>query len=530
MDLGTVMLLLAVGSFVFGLLLVVLKFSGQGQQEVPFWVFAKFSQAAGSLLLYFRVDRYDALSVLVNATLVLGCAYEAWTVAILSDREVKRELRLGTAVSIVLVVVASSLLPPPYRTGIVFLLQSVCYLLPSVFLLGTRSTRTPLRTILGTSYLASSAVFLVTAAACLAFPSYAMSEPAGALFAVVPVTRFCIFLVSGIILVMLVKERSDLLVAQMQKSLQESQSQFQRVVETAIEGILMFDEDFTITFANEKMASVLGYAPEELLGKPYKSLFAEGFRHVADYQESRRRQGLDSVYEGCLVGKDGRERWFLVSAKAIKDESGRFEGSFAMLSDITERKAMEMALEESNRLLTELSNTDSLTGIANRRSFDKALEREYTRLERTDSTLSVILLDLDHFKAYNDRYGHVMGDSCLRKVAVALADCVGRSVDLAARYGGEEFGCILPDTDLRGGLHVAKRIKKRIEELKIEHADSPTAPYVTASFGVITVHYSPQLCLEEIVHMADGLLYKAKAGGRNRIEFAEWKDSGQQAL
>jgi diguanylate cyclase (GGDEF)-like protein len=102
-------------------------------------------------------------------------------------------------------------------------------------------------------------------------------------------------------------------------------------------------------------------------------------------------------------------------------------------------------------------------------------------------------------------------------------------VDLVARYGGEEFACILPDTDLRSSVQLAKKIKRAIEELKIEHADSPVAPYVTASFGIITVNYSPELALEDIMHMADRLLYKAKAGGRNRMEFAEWAGSDKLA-
>ncbi len=452
MDLGTVMLLLAVGSFAFGLLLVALRTNGQMPREVPFWILAKFGQAVGSLLLYLRTLTPGPLTVLAHLTLVLGCAYEAWAVGILSGREVPRRLHLRTSAVVVGAILATAFLPPPFGQGVVFLIQAVFYLLPSVFLFRTRAQKTPLKVILGVCYLAAAAVLLAAGLVSLLLPSYALGEGAGTVGMAVPCTSFCLFLISGYILLMLAKERSDLLVAEMQKSLLESQTQFQRVVETAIEGILMFDEEFRITFANEKMASVLGYTPAELVGRPYKSLFPSAFKHVAEQQEARRRQGLDSVYECCLVGKDGQERWFLISAKAIVNEAGRFEGSFAMLSDITERKTMELALEETNRRLTELSNTDSLTGIANRRSFDKALEREYCRLERTRSKLSVILLDLDYFKAYNDRYGHVLGDQCLRQVGAVLARYVGRAVDLVARYGGEEFACILPDTDLRSSV------------------------------------------------------------------------------
>ncbi len=194
-----------------------------------------------------------------------------------------------------------------------------------------------------------------------------------------------------------------------------------------------------------------------------------------------------------------------------------------MLADINERKEMELLLEESNRQLTELSNKDGLTGIANRRLFDSTLEYEYKRMKHTRNKLSVILLDIDHFKEYNDYYGHVMGDDCLRKIGGALEKCVSRSVDLVARYGGEEFACILPDTDINGAVAVAEKIRKGIRQLKIEHKKSSVSEFLTVSFGVITVQYSPEISPVEIVDMADELLYKAKSSGRDRIEYAEWK-------
>ena len=209
----------------------------------------------------------------------------------------------------------------------------------------------------------------------------------------------------------------------------------------------------------------------------------------------------------------------MISAKAIFDDFGKFEGSFAMLTDINERKEMELLLEESNRRLKELTNKDSLTGIANRRCFDEKLEQEYFRLRRTNSKLSIILLDLDHFKDYNDCYGHVMGDDCLRQIGRVLADSINRSVDLVARYGGEEFACILPDTDIHAAVGIAEKIRQRIEGLKIEHKKSPVSKFVTASFGVTTVQYSYGTSPEDVVAIADKLLYKAKISGRNRVEF-----------
>jgi len=114
-----------------------------------------------------------------------------------------------------------------------------------------------------------------------------------------------------------------------------------------------------------------------------------------------------------------------------------------------------------------------------------------------------------------------MGDECLRKVAAAIDSCVNRSVDLAARYGGEEFACILPDTDIKGAVFIAEKIRQKIKDLRIEHEKSPVSKYVTASIGVATVQYIPELTPSEIIAMADKLLYKAKVGGRDRIEFNE---------
>ena len=167
------------------------------------------------------------------------------------------------------------------------------------------------------------------------FPEFALSESSSRLFGMIPLISFCMFLISGYIMLMLAKERSDREVAEMKRSLEETEVQFQRVVETAVEGILVFDRDFRVTFANQKMASVLGYTTDEMLGRPYVSFVPESHLDVHDHQASLRRRGKDSVYECLLVGKDGEKRWFLISAKAIVDDNGRFEGSFAMLTDIT---------------------------------------------------------------------------------------------------------------------------------------------------------------------------------------------------
>jgi len=520
LDLRTMTLMLAMGSFLYGLLLAVFKLNKNNPQKVPFWAAAKILQGSGALVLYFRTDTFDGLTSLAFTFILLGCAYEAWAVRYLAGKLVPRRLHIPVSAGIILACALTVFLAMPYQTGLVFIIQSGFYLLTSLFLFGKSEMRFSLRSLLAVCYSIAGSVYLVCAITCLVFPEYSLSMHGGYINNVIPGVSFFLFLVSGFVLLMLAKEKSDIQVLEIQRSLKESEYRFQKIMETAIEGILIFDENYTITFCNDNMAAMLGYTTDEMLGKTYASFFPESQLDIYNEQASRRKQGKDSVYECGLLRKDGQINWFLVSAKAILDDSGRFEGSFAMLTDINARKEMEFLLAETNRQLMELSNTDSLTGIANRRSFDSALEHEYYRLRRSNSELSVIMLDIDHFKEYNDYYGHVMGDECLRRIGRVLTGCVTRSVDLAARYGGEEFACILPDTGIQGAVAIAECIRQRIHELKIEHKESPVSEFVTASLGVATVRYSDNMSPADVVEMADRLMYKAKLSGRNRTEYA----------
>jgi len=513
------MLMMATGSFIYGILLMLFKFNNNNLLKVPFWIVAKILQGTGSLMLYFRTSTFDGLTMLANIILVLGCAYEAWTIRILSGQLVKRRQHILTSVGVIAVCSVTVFLDRPYRTGLVFLIQSVFYFLPSLFLFKKSKMKLSKQLLLAVCYCITGSVFLISSIICLGFPEFALGLGGSAIFGVIPIVSFCIFLISGFILLMLAKERSDMQILEIQKALKKSEIRFQQIVETAIEGILIFDENYRITFANKNLASVLGYTVDEMIGRSYISFFPKNHLDVYYHQESLRKKGEGSVYECCLLTKDGRKHWFLVSAKAIVDDFGKFEGSFAMLTDINERKEMELSLEESNRWLTELSNKDFLTGIANRRRFHATLEHEYSRLRRSNSKLSIILLDIDFFKEYNDYYGHVAGDECLRQVGGVLGNCINRSVDLVARYGGEEFACILPDTDIHDAVKIAERMRQGIQDLKIEHKKSLVSEFVTASFGVTTVQYSPEISLEEIISTADKLLYKAKVSGRNRIEY-----------
>jgi diguanylate cyclase (GGDEF)-like protein len=160
---------------------------------------------------------------------------------------------------------------------------------------------------------------------------------------------------------------------------------------------------------------------------------------------------------------------------------------------------------------------DSLTGLHNRRHFDEQLTAEWGRAVRNNTALSVVLLDVDFFKPYNDRYGHQAGDDCLRRVATALKATLRRPGDLVARYGGEEFACLLPHTDLNGALQVARQLGQQVFAQGIEHADSSAASVVTVSLGVCTKREQASGTAGELLRQADAQLYAAKERGRNQV-------------
>lgn len=174
-------------------------------------------------------------------------------------------------------------------------------------------------------------------------------------------------------------------------------------------------------------------------------------------------------------------------------------------------------LKNAYKKLEDLAIKDALTGIANRRQFDRILNKEWQRLAREQKPLSIIFCDVDFFKAYNDTYGHLAGDNCLQKVAKILTKAVKRPADLVARYGGEEFAIILPDTNNSGAIYLATKIRKLLEDLKIPHQKSLTSPYVTISMGVATKIPNSSQPTTSFIQEADRALYQAKAQGRNKV-------------
>jgi diguanylate cyclase (GGDEF)-like protein len=184
------------------------------------------------------------------------------------------------------------------------------------------------------------------------------------------------------------------------------------------------------------------------------------------------------------------------------------------------RVRTHLTLKRQSDLLRQWVYIDGLTGIRNRRYFDERLTEEWGRAMRQDAPLSLLLIDVDHFKRYNDRHGHAEGDECLRRVAEVLRDALKRPADQLARYGGEEFACLLPDTIVPGALQFADQLVARVRSLAIPHGDSPVSPWVTVSVGLCTrlpgLRPSHGATPATLLQEADAQLYRAKMDGRDR--------------
>lgn len=296
---------------------------------------------------------------------------------------------------------------------------------------------------------------------------------------------------------------------------------FNSPVPTCITG-----KDYTILLANEAYWTKFGALPDhQKTIKCYEHRPGK-FCHTENCPLARIMDGASKYACESIKENDGVSKHFIITAKPLLNSRGKVLGCVESFQDISKRKLAEKALAESNRSLEALSITDGLTGIANRRRFDMVLAKEHDRHARSGGELSLIMLDIDFFKLFNDSHGHVKGDECLRQVAEVMAAYVARPADLVARYGGEEFACILPETGSNGAVAIAEEIRRGIIALAIPHKESNVADCVTASLGVVTVQCTAEDSGVDIVAQADEQLYLAKSAGRNRVKFAATRKDG----
>ena len=223
----------------------------------------------------------------------------------------------------------------------------------------------------------------------------------------------------------------------------------------------------------------------------------------------RGRRDAIGAENWCVMPQDGRRLYVAVEAALIRDEADQIVGVIETLRDLTAVKTAESRLRS-------LAGLDGLTGIANRRTFEEALATEWRRAVRAATPLSLLMIDIDHFKQFNDKFGHQCGDDCLREVAGALAAQTHRAGDFPARYGGEEFAIVLPATESIGAVRIAENVRAGVERLELEHPHSSVASVVTVSIGAASVIPTRSDRVEKLVCFADIALYRAKDSGRNR--------------
>jgi diguanylate cyclase (GGDEF)-like protein/PAS domain S-box-containing protein len=280
------------------------------------------------------------------------------------------------------------------------------------------------------------------------------------------------------------------------------------VVRHTGEGILVLDPELRVRSANPGFESITGHAASAVLGE-VPPLFDED-RDVLQQIRSRLQTGVH--WEGTLWSRRANGERFPIEASldVVRETGGKVEHYVMVFRDVTVQKQLEDRLRE-------LSATDGLTLLANRRSFDEALEREWHRATRHGDPVSLIMADIDHFKAYNDLHGHVAGDICLQQVAAAIAAGVKLEGALVARYGGEEFAVILPRTDEAAAQEIAENLRRRVESLGIAHTGNPNGGRLTISMGISTRTPPQAADFIGLMQSADQALYRAKEAGRNAV-------------
>src|SRR5271156_2712666 len=307
----------------------------------------------------------------------------------------------------------------------------------------------------------------------------------------------------------------------LQQSLQSSEGYFRLLAETSRDVIVLTDLDGERRYVSPAAAELPGGAPGELLGGSYRELV-----HPDDLEEWK------GLLEDCMRGKtgkilqyrcrrkDGSYLWMESTLRLYHSPAtGEPFGFVNVVRDISRRKAAEEDLEKAFRLVESLASLDGLTEIANRRRLDQVLEHEWRVAIRTRCEISLLLIDVDHFKSFNDIHGHLRGDDCLRQIAQVILGLVSRPADLVARYGGEEFALVLTNTPESGARQIAERIRSAVQLLDIPHEGNPHG-VVTVSIGCATRTPKVDSKLEGLIAAADNALYKAKNAGRNAIEVA----------
>ncbi len=300
-----------------------------------------------------------------------------------------------------------------------------------------------------------------------------------------------------------------------------------KLMEELIVPTFVLDASGCVIIWNKALERLTGLQAAEMVGtnEHWRGFYETPRACLADVFLEGNTEDLDALYathsepkihhglraeNWCIMPRASLRLYLAINAGPIYDESGKLIAVVETLRDMTTQKKAE----DSLRLL---ANMDKLTGLANRRVFDETLSECLEHACAAREPLALILGDIDHFKLYNDHYGHQGGDECLSMVAKAIDRAVGRSMDLTARYGGEEFAVILPTNNIIGAEKVANRILKTVFDQNIPHETSQTADRVTMSLGVVALVPDANVTEKDMINWADKALYQSKENGRNQV-------------
>lgn len=296
---------------------------------------------------------------------------------------------------------------------------------------------------------------------------------------------------------------------------------FRLLAEHSIDMIVAVDADLAIRYASPATARLLGCQPADLHGHTLAELLAHEDRaaFIARHftRAAQRGQSVPDLFRA--LHHDGSTRW--VEARVARLPPGNGLGDYLVtLRDADQRRRFEESLDKANVELKTLASTDALTGLANRRQFDATLHKEWYRALRDATPLGLLMIDLDRFKALNDRFGHQVGDAFLARVGQVIRENVRRAGDLPARYGGEEFAVVLPGTAAAGAIEIGEHIRRAVAATDTSDL-VPGGHPISVSIGVAAAVALSGSGSATLVHSADSALYQAKRNGRNRVEILQ---------
>lgn len=313
------------------------------------------------------------------------------------------------------------------------------------------------------------------------------------------------------------RKRNELIIKAAERKALENQAIYRLLIDHSPEMMVLSPLNGSPRYASPAVESLTGFSADEYLQLRDLQIMHPEDREKASVILEQLRQGqLFHTMRYRTLQKNGEHRWVEATITGyLEPGSDRVGGYVAMVRDFAEQKEREDQLAAEHLQLSKAAFKDDLTGIANRRKFNEALRREGLRQTRSKHALSLLLMDVDCFKQYNDTYGHVAGDHCLQQIAELMTQLLRRESDLVARFGGEEFVALLPMTDLSGAVLLADSIRHAVASLQLPHASSPHN-VVTVSVGVASWGVGDQLDCDGFITQADVALYRAKETGRNR--------------